>query len=86
MGSLQTEGSAPTRADHAAGWDRSCARDPRIGLVVDDRYLLAERVGAGGMGVVYRAEHRYTGEVVAVKLLAGDVRGGASWTRSRGAS
>ena len=79
MGSLQTEGSAPTRADHAAGRDRSCARDPRIGLVVDDRYLLAERVGAGGMGVVYRAEHRYTGEVVAVKLLAGDVRGGASW-------
>ena len=51
--------------------------------MVDDRYLLAERVGAGGMGVVYRAEHRYTGDVVAVKLLTGDARGGASWDEIR---
>jgi serine/threonine-protein kinase len=71
MGSLQTDRSARP------------AEDGQIGLVVDDRYVLAERVGAGGMGVVYRAEHRYTGEVVAIKLLAGDVHGGASWDEIR---
>ncbi|HSD03998.1 MAG TPA: protein kinase [Gaiellales bacterium] len=51
--------------------------------MVDDRYRLVTRVGAGGMGVVYRAEHRYTGEVVAIKLLVGDARGGASWDEIR---
>ena len=71
MGSLRTDRSV------------RLGEDGRIGLVVDDRYLLAERVGAGGMGVVYRAEHRYTGEVVAVKLLVGDVHGGASWDEIR---
>jgi serine/threonine-protein kinase len=49
--------------------------DPRIGVVLDDRYVLAERLGAGGMGVVYKAKHRYTGELVAVKLLPVDWAG-----------
>jgi hypothetical protein len=49
--------------------------DPRIGVVLDHRYRLVERLGAGGMGVVYKAEHCYTGELVAVKLLHADVSG-----------
>ena len=59
-------------------------RDPRIGFVLDGRYTLVERLGAGGMGVVYKAEHRYTGELVAVKLLPGDIRGDASEDELRG--
>src|SRR5690606_15534295 len=43
--------------------------DPRIGLVLDDRYQIAERLAAGGMGVVYRAERVGLGKSVAVKFL-----------------
>lgn len=33
-------------------------------------YVIRERIGRGGMGAVYEAEHEATGEVVAVKTLA----------------
>src|SRR4051794_2288834 len=46
--------------------------DPLVGRLIDGRYLLLERLGAGGMGVVYKAQHRYTGEIVALKMLPGD--------------
>jgi eukaryotic-like serine/threonine-protein kinase len=48
-------------------------RDPLIGVVVGDRYRLLARIGVGGMGTVYRAEHIHMGKVVAVKLLHGDL-------------
>lgn len=37
-------------------------------LVVGD-YVLLAKIGAGGMGQVYRAEHRHMGRLVAIKLL-----------------
>lgn len=37
--------------------------------LLGNRYRLQERLGAGGMGVVYRANDRLTGENVAVKRL-----------------
>ena len=43
--------------------------DPRIGLVLDHRYRITERIAAGGMGVVYRAERIGLGKPVAVKFL-----------------
>jgi len=43
--------------------------DPRIGLVLDHRYRITERIAAGGMGVVYRGERLGLGKPVAVKFL-----------------
>jgi serine/threonine-protein kinase len=44
-------------------------RNPAPGILVDGKYRLAERIGGGGMGDVYRAEHTGTGRALAVKFL-----------------
>ena len=44
-------------------------RDARVGTVVGERYRLLERIGEGGMGAVFRAEHILMKKVVALKLL-----------------
>lgn len=43
--------------------------DALIGMVIGGRYRLVHRVGKGGMGVVYEADHLALGKRVAVKLL-----------------
>lgn len=40
-----------------------------VGLVVDNRYRIRRRIGEGGMGTVYAAEHVDIGKSVAVKIL-----------------
>src|SRR6478609_1626855 len=44
-------------------------RPPSPGVVLDNKYRLAERVGGGGMGDVFRAEPVGGGRSVAVKFL-----------------
>lgn len=51
-------------------------RRPRIGP-----YVLHERLGRGGMGCVYKAEHRLMKRVVALKLIARKRRGGSDAAR-----
>jgi hypothetical protein len=43
--------------------------DPRIGDVVADRFEIERAAGKGGMGVVFRARDRQSGDAVALKVL-----------------
>jgi len=45
------------------------APDPRLGLVLQERYRIIDRVGEGAMAVVYRGERLTLGKMVAVKFL-----------------
>lgn len=57
-------------------WERLVSRvsgkapDPLIGTILDGRFEVIERVGAGGMGAVYRATQLNVERDVAVKLLS----------------
>jgi serine/threonine-protein kinase len=48
-------------------------RDPLIGRVIDGRYKVIERLGTGGMGIVYKVEHQRMGKIAAMKVLHRDL-------------
>jgi serine/threonine protein kinase len=43
--------------------------DPRAGMVLQDRYRIVRRLGGGGMGTVYEAQHLLIQKRVAIKAL-----------------
>jgi serine/threonine protein kinase len=43
--------------------------DPLVGRTLDEKYCVEERLGAGGMGTVYRARHLSMDRPVAIKFL-----------------
>ena len=67
--------------------DTFCARcgapvvDPLIGAVVGDRYRIVSRIGVGGMGAVYRAEHTMMRRDLAIKVLLSELGGREEFAR-----
>ena len=57
----------------------STAPDPLIGTTLDGKYLVAERIGTGGMGTVYRAIHTSLGAPRAIKVMKRDLADDASF-------
>src|SRR3954451_14635029 len=43
--------------------------DPLVGLVLSDRYRIVRKLGEGGMGAVYQAEHALIEKRIALKVL-----------------
>jgi eukaryotic-like serine/threonine-protein kinase len=41
-----------------------------LGALLGDRFELEQQIGSGGMGVVFRARDRASGETVAVKVIS----------------
>jgi serine/threonine-protein kinase len=56
--------------------------DPMIGRLLDGRYRIDEVLGAGGVGVVYKAMHVHLNSPVAIKVL-NERFGGSDELRSR---
>ncbi len=52
---------------------RSTGPDPLIGEVIDGRYRVTKKLGEGGMGEVYAAEHVHIEKRVAIKLLRREI-------------
>ncbi|HEY4392624.1 MAG TPA: protein kinase, partial [Polyangia bacterium] len=55
--------------------------DPLIGAVLGDRYRVISRIGVGGMGVVYRAQHTTLKRDLAVKVLLPEFGGKEEFVR-----
>lgn len=53
--------------------------DPIVGQVVGGRYRVLQRVGEGGMAVVYRAEQTFIRRLVALKLLRPEYSNDRQW-------
>ena len=69
---LEPAAPAPSRGEGAP------SEGGLIGTLVASRYKVLEKVGEGGMGIVYRAEHCLMEKVVALKVLNPELVSSAS--------
>jgi serine/threonine protein kinase len=54
---------------------QALSSDPLVGKILDHRYRVLHRIGKGGMGCVYAAEHLLIRRKVAIKTLLGSLSG-----------
>jgi len=52
-------------------WEKTVRRDMAVGRTVGE-YVIRRRIGEGGMGIVYEAEHPQIGRRVAIKIIRPD--------------
>ena len=58
--------------DHAASSAELKSGHDLVGQTILGSYLILEKIGSGGMGVVYKAMHLHLKEVVAIKAISRD--------------
>jgi len=63
-------GAAPRRSK--AGESSMSGKDSLIGKKLQE-YVIEQKLGTGGMGVVYKATHQMIGKSVAIKVLRADI-------------
>jgi CheY-like chemotaxis protein len=75
--SQATDGEAIAHSLIAAGkltpFQAAAVRERRFEALVIGNYQVLDRLGAGGMGTVYKARHRRMKRVVAIKVLSRDI-------------
>ncbi len=54
-------------------------QDPFVGKVIDGRYQILQRIGEGGMGVVYKAKQQSIDRIIAIKMLNQQMASDEQW-------